>query len=229
MAPVNVRRVLHRGHGQFSRRSATGGAREKVEPNAIIDLGNGDSLQLEPARRVLRLYPGAGGTQVEVTLRISKAQDLAPGVAYRVSAQMYVEDIMRRQRMLCVLNAASLVTPLVQAGQVQMSGFVTDEQLRAVEQLRAGGDLWVNLKLSVASVERQADSVHPDKQGPQISLEDLAALRDGKPTELTWAQKGAGGGGGGGGPGGGKSKVAVWGPFDFTGTGGFGLQKNAGV
>ncbi|MGC4815126.1 hypothetical protein ACLQ29_31815 [Micromonospora sp. DT228] len=160
--------------------------------NAVIDLGNGDSLQLEPARRVLRLYPGAGGAQVEVTLRISKAQDLAPGVPYRVSAQMYVEDIMRRQRMLCVLNAASLVTPLVQAGQVQMSGFVTDEQLRAVEQLRAGGDLWVNLKLSVSSVERQADSVHPDKQGPQVSLEDVAALRDGKPTELTWLRKALG-------------------------------------
>ncbi|MEU4556527.1 hypothetical protein [Micromonospora violae] len=129
--------------------------------NAVIDLGNGDSLQLEPARRALSLYPGAGGAQIEVALRHSKAQDLAPGIAYRVSARMHVEDGQRRQRMLCALDAAHLVTPLMRAGDVRLSGFATDEQLRVVEQLRAGGDLWVNLKLSVLSLEWAADSAAP--------------------------------------------------------------------
>lgn len=141
--------------------------------NAVIDLGNGDLLQLEPARRAFHLYPGAGGAQVQVTLRISKAQDVAPGIAYRVSAQMYVEDSQRRQRMLCALDAAHLVTPLVRACDVQLSGFVTDEQLRVVEQLRAGGDLWVNLRLSLASVEWRADSEPP----LQITDEELEQLR----------------------------------------------------
>ncbi|MFI7283434.1 hypothetical protein ACIBOV_24545 [Micromonospora chersina] len=145
--------------------------------NATIDLGNGDFLQLEPARRAFHLYPGAGGAQVEVTLRISKAQDLAQGIAYRVSARMYVEDNSdRRQRMLCTLDGAHLVTPLVRAGEVQLSGFVTDEQLRIVEQLRAGGDLWVNLRLSLTSVEWRADS-EPPYQPPQISDQELEELR----------------------------------------------------
>lgn len=141
--------------------------------NAAIDLGNGDSLQLEPARRALSLYPGAGGAQVEVTLRISKTQDLVPGIAYRVSAQMYVEETTRRQRMLCALDAANHVTVLVRPGDVKLSGFVTDEQLRAVEQLRAGGDLWVNLKLSVLSLEWAADSKVPtsgEAPGPALVL-----------------------------------------------------------
>ncbi|NES14602.1 MULTISPECIES: hypothetical protein [Micromonospora] len=138
--------------------------------NAVIDLGNGDSLQMEPARRAFHLYPGAGGAQIEVTLRISKTHDLAPGIAYRVSARMYVEDNMRRQRMLCTLDAANLVTPLVRAGDVQLSGFVTDEQLRVVEQLRAGGDLWVNLKLSVSSVEWKADSEAADSDSAELML-----------------------------------------------------------
>ncbi|MET8088211.1 hypothetical protein [Micromonospora sp. NPDC005237] len=148
--------------------------------NAVIDLGNGDSLQLEPARRVLRLYPGASGAQVEVTLRISKAQDLLPGVAYRVSAQMYIEDTRRSQRMLCALNAANLVRPLVRAGDVQLSGFVTDEQLRAVEQLRAGGDLWVNLKLSVFSLEWPAE---PKALSSADSVQGRVVARSGS-TEL---------------------------------------------
>ncbi|MET8355221.1 MULTISPECIES: hypothetical protein [unclassified Micromonospora] len=134
--------------------------------NTVIDLGNGDSLQMEPARRALSLYPGAGGAQVEVALRISKAQDLAPGIAYRVSARMHVEDNQRRQRMLCALDTANLVTPLVQAGDVRLSGFATDEQLRAVEQLRAGGDLWVNLNLSVYSLE-QPGSKAPTSADPE--------------------------------------------------------------
>ncbi|MEU8333392.1 hypothetical protein [Micromonospora sp. NPDC048839] len=142
--------------------------------NAVIDLGNGDLLQLEPARRAFHLYPGAGGAQVEVTLRISKAHDLAPGIAYRVSARMYVEDSTRKQRMLCALDATNLVTPLVRAGDVQLSGFVTDEQLRVVEQLRAGGDLWVNLRLSLDSVEWREDSERP----PLISEEELEQLRE---------------------------------------------------
>ncbi|MFE9656997.1 hypothetical protein [Micromonospora sp. NPDC006431] len=129
--------------------------------NAVIDLGNGDSLQLEPARRALSLYPGVGGAQVEVTLRINKAQNLARGVAYRVSAWMHVEDHRRRQWMLCALDAANLVTPSVQASEVRLSGFATDEQLRVVEQLRAGGDLWVNLNLSVYSLERPMDFQAP--------------------------------------------------------------------
>ncbi|MGY3520160.1 hypothetical protein ACVMYR_28010 [Micromonospora sp. PTRAS2] len=145
--------------------------------NSVIDLGNGDSLQLEPARRALNLYPGAGGAQVEVMLRISKARDLVPGIAYRVSAQMYVEDNRRSQRMLCGLNAANLVTPLVQAGQVHISGFATDGQLRAVEQLRAGGDLWVSLKLSVLSLEWAGDS------------EPATAARQRPAAQLGWVLK----------------------------------------
>ncbi|MEV4825727.1 hypothetical protein [Micromonospora sp. NPDC049274] len=148
--------------------------------NAVIELGNGDSLQLEPARRALSLYAGAGGAKVEVTLRINKLQDLAPGIAYRVSAEMHVEDSRRSQRMLCALNAANLVTPLVQASQVQLSGFVTDEQLRAVEQLRAGGDLWVNLKLSVLSLE-WADDSEPITAARQRSAAQLGwVLKDGE-------------------------------------------------
>jgi hypothetical protein len=62
------------------------------------------------------------------------------------------------QRMLCALQAPNLVTPLVQQGDVQLVGFVTDKQLRVVEHLRQGGDLWVSLKLSVSSVELLSDS-----------------------------------------------------------------------
>lgn len=130
--------------------------------NTIIDLGNGDSLKLEPARRACCLYPGAGGAQVEVTLKVSKARDLVPGITYRVNARMFVERNRDRQRrMLCALGGAYPVTPLIQAGYVYLSGFVTDEQVRAVEQLRAGGDLWVNLALSVSSVEWHVESEPP--------------------------------------------------------------------
>ncbi|MEV4819961.1 hypothetical protein [Micromonospora tulbaghiae] len=148
--------------------------------NAVIDLGNGDSLQLEPARRALRLYPGAGGAQAELTLNISKVHDLVPGIAYQVNARVYVEDNTNRQqqRMLCDLHATNLVTPIVRAGTVQLSGFVTDEQVRVVEQLRGGGDLWLNLRLTTSSVEWQADSIPADQyQAPAISDEELEGLR----------------------------------------------------
>ncbi|MBM7086821.1 hypothetical protein [Micromonospora humidisoli] len=61
---------------------------------------------------------------------------------------MFVEDNINRQqqRMLCDLRATSLVTPIVRTGTVQLSGFITDEQMRVIEQLRGGEDLWLNLR-----------------------------------------------------------------------------------
>ncbi|MEV0611186.1 hypothetical protein AB0I61_33055 [Polymorphospora rubra] len=127
--------------------------------STTIDLGDNDYLQLEPARRALRLNPGVGGAQVELTLKISRARDLSPGVPYRVHALLFVGDGQSLgQRMLCALQAPHLVTPLVRQGDVQLVGFATDEQLRIVEQLRQGGDLWVNLRLSVSSVGLLSDS-----------------------------------------------------------------------
>lgn len=136
-----------------------------------IDLGNHGLLHLEPARRALNLYPGVGGAQVELTLKISRSRDLKDQVPYQVDALMYVSDSPSLGlRMLCQLHATHLVTPAVRQGEVRLVGFATDEQLRVIEQVRRGGDLWVTLRLSVSSAEWDSDSSppRPDRDGPLL-------------------------------------------------------------
>ncbi|MEU7981443.1 hypothetical protein AB0B63_23310 [Micromonospora sp. NPDC049081] len=94
---------------------------------------------------------------------------------------MFVEDnINRRQeRMLCDLRATNPITPTVRLSPVQLSGFITDEQIRVVGQLRGGEDLWLNLQLNTSSVEWPADSIpKPGATPPFISNVPVAALEE---------------------------------------------------
>jgi hypothetical protein len=100
------------------------------------------------------LMSGVGGAELELALKISRSEDRLMQLPYQLDARVYVGGgPSGSPRMLCHVRAPNLVAPTVRQGEVRLNGFVTDEQLRIVEHVRRGGDLWVTLRLSASSAE----------------------------------------------------------------------------
>ncbi len=119
-----------------------------------IDVGNNDRLDFEPARDVLRLTPGVSGAAIELQLKVGRAVEAATPNRYRIAAVLDLSRLSQQgRRRLCRLEAEHLVTPSMRPTGFSLTGFVSDEQLRAAEDLRRGGDLWFALTLDVWTVD----------------------------------------------------------------------------
>lgn len=114
-----------------------------------------ESLVFEPARQTLRLWPAVGGTQMELTLTIRRTTERKDAPPYQVSATMLVEqNPSRARRLLTQLVTGHLVNPVQVATEFRLTGFISVEQLRVVEELRSGADsISVVLQVSVACVD----------------------------------------------------------------------------
>lgn len=131
-----------------------------------IDLGAERRLELEPARQLLRLYPAAAGAQVEVIVRAVAAGQPSPD-RFVLAATLYASNSAQQgRRMLCRVQGRSHVMPTARGAEVHLTGMVSDDQLRAVEEMRAGGDLWLCLAFEVSG---QLD----DPPGPAIWSAEL--------------------------------------------------------
>jgi predicted pyridoxine 5'-phosphate oxidase superfamily flavin-nucleotide-binding protein len=114
-----------------------------------------ESLVFEPARRTLRLGPAIGGVQIELTLTVRRTAERKEAPPYQVSAAMLVaQNPSRDRRLLAPLAAGHLVNPVQVATEFRLTGFISVEQLRVVEELRSGADsIWVVLQVSVTCVD----------------------------------------------------------------------------
>jgi hypothetical protein len=121
-----------------------------------IDVGNNDRLDFEAARDALRLTPAVGGTTIELNLKVGRAVDSATPSRYRIAAVLDISRLSQQgRRRLCRLEARYLVTPSVRPTPFSLTGFASDEQLRAAENVRRGGDLWFALALDVWTVDAE--------------------------------------------------------------------------
>ncbi|BCB73629.1 hypothetical protein GCM10022251_65580 [Phytohabitans flavus] len=136
---------------------------------AWIDFSDKSRLQVDADRHPLQLSPGIGGAQIELSLttfRLSPVlvdeaaamadQRVAPAEErLRVSAALYVSvrNPQQDRRFLCTMESDHLATAVSQPGSIRMRGFVSDHQLRVVEELCAGKRLWLILLLRVLQVE----------------------------------------------------------------------------
>jgi hypothetical protein len=117
-----------------------------------IDLGDGRRLELEPARHVVRMVPAVAGAQLELTVRAVAAGPSNPEPVL-LAATVYASDSLQQgRRMLCRVRARYHVAPTARGAEVQLIGQIGDEQLRTVEEMRAGGQLWLCLAVEASGV-----------------------------------------------------------------------------
>jgi hypothetical protein len=111
----------------------------------------------------------------------------SPNSRYCIAAELDVSCLSHQgRRRLCRLQAGHVITPTVLPTSFSLHGFVSDEQLRMVEELRAGGELWFNLTLDVWTVDDPAGltgyvgymdfSVTAGEWGTQLERVDRASL-----------------------------------------------------
>ncbi|WP_435586218.1 hypothetical protein [Micromonospora aurantiaca (nom. illeg.)] len=133
---------------------------------ASIQLSNGDRLEIDAYREALRMTPAIGGARIELGLTVARvpvqpianpSPNVVPGAEqrHRVTAALYVSTRLPQQdrRYLCQLEAEHLVTAVERSTKFRVRGFIPDQQLRVLEELRAGKGLWLILALNVSLVE----------------------------------------------------------------------------
>ena len=124
--------------------------------SATIDISNGDGpdlITIQPARHALRLVPAVGGVQMELSLSVGRNGEPKDPRPLLIAATMRVSRTPNHDsRALCKVEAEHLITPVQQAGEHTLTGFISDAQLRAVEQMRAAGALRITLALTLTWV-----------------------------------------------------------------------------
>ncbi|MFJ6167262.1 hypothetical protein ACIQH6_19230 [Micromonospora orduensis] len=133
-----------------------------------ITLSDQSVLHIDARRHALRLSPGIGGAQIDLGLTVYRqarppAADLPRSEDWpvmpiherlRLSATLYVStrNAQQDRRYLCRVDGEHLVTAILQQGSFQMRGFISDHQLRVIEEQRAGKRIWLILALEALQV-----------------------------------------------------------------------------
>lgn len=137
--------------------------------SAFIDFGNQDTLRFEEVARPLRLWPAVGGAHLNLEVRVSTGADRSPAIPYQVSALMRVgPGYQMNTRPLCQLAVSSTIQPGRDGTTCTFTGFVSDAQLRAVEELRGGADdLWIALNITATRIDELPHRAQPVTQAPE--------------------------------------------------------------
>jgi hypothetical protein len=112
-------------------------------------------LNIEPRREVLRLSPAVAGARLslEFVVGTSVPNPTVSAGTFHFAAELSVSRIRsQNERFVCHLVAKHHVTPTPQGAHLTMAGFIGNDQLRAIEELRSGNDLVLHLELTATTV-----------------------------------------------------------------------------
>jgi hypothetical protein len=126
-----------------------------VAAMASIEFGEGHRLELEQVSDWLEMVPAVAGAQLQLRLRaVYAVEPPTPARTYRIAATVDVSRFAQHnRRRLCRLEDAYTVTPTIRGAEIRLSGHVSTEQLRVVDEIRAGADaFWMNLTFDVSNV-----------------------------------------------------------------------------
>jgi hypothetical protein len=119
-----------------------------------LSFGNNDVLLVEQAARTLLLHPAVAGAQVTVWIQVSVQEGSPLNIPHELAATMSASrGISQASQRLCTLAADSLAQPGLKGQAVQMSGYISDSQLLAVDTLRGGGDVELHLQVTASRVD----------------------------------------------------------------------------
>jgi len=118
---------------------------------AVVEVGNSERINIEQRRDLLRLWPAAAGARIELQLTVATVvpQPTISAGAFQITADLHVSRFRNRdERLVCQLTARHTVTPAPQGAHLTLTGFISLDQLRVIEEIRAGNDLVLHLDLA---------------------------------------------------------------------------------
>lgn len=116
---------------------------------------DGCRLDIEPAGEWLDMAPAVAGAELQLQFKaILATEPSTPAGNYRIAANVDISRGMQQgRRRLCRLEDGYTVTPTMRGAEVRLVGHLGDEQLRVVDELRAGADaFWMYLNFDVSTV-----------------------------------------------------------------------------
>jgi hypothetical protein len=119
-----------------------------------LSMPDGSSLQLDEAPGFLSLEPALDGARVTVRLTAWTANPPAGQTAAMMTADLLIGGpggTAHRPR-LASLSADALVYNHGTPTQITLSGHISAAALREAEEVRAGGDLWLDLRLKAVTL-----------------------------------------------------------------------------
>ncbi|MFI7430712.1 hypothetical protein ACIBPB_27330 [Micromonospora sp. NPDC049836] len=136
-----------------------------------IELGNDDRLYVQAVQHMLRLYPGVGGAHISLRFEVSRQSDAPTASPFKVSALLYLCGTSGQdQKLLGALEVEQPVSPQVRSSQLELVGFVSDEQLRVIEELRRGDDVHLYANVTVTSVVGDPPILHVKSGGGRFHI-----------------------------------------------------------
>jgi hypothetical protein len=108
-------------------------------------------LAFSEPRHPICFRPGAGGAKVELRLNVRRTTVNPDSRTYQVAGWLSAGSRTNRVA-VCPLAAHSILNPSHADTQMCLVGFVGYDQLRVLEELRAGGDLEVSIDLEVSCI-----------------------------------------------------------------------------
>jgi hypothetical protein len=147
----------------------------------VVEVGDNERLTVEPRRNLLRLWPAVAGARIELQFSVATVVP-TPTVSvapFHFTADLYASRVMHQyERMVCQLTAEHLVTPTANGAQLTLTGFISHEQLREIEDLRRGEHLQLHLVLAASTTINGTPRRHRGDEHVDISSGEWATELD---------------------------------------------------
>ena len=108
-------------------------------------------LAFGETRRPVHFHPAAGGVKVELRLNVRRTSTNPDSRTFQIGGWLSAGSRTNRVA-VCPLTAANVINPTHIDTQMQMVGFVSYDQLRVLEELRAAGDMEVSIEFEVICI-----------------------------------------------------------------------------
>jgi hypothetical protein len=108
-------------------------------------------LAFSETRRPIYFYPAAGGAKIELRLNVRRTSVNPDSRTFLIAG--WLSAGARNSRVaVCPLTVDNILNPTHIDTQMRMVGFVSHDQLRVLEEIRAGGDMEVSIDLEVSCI-----------------------------------------------------------------------------
>lgn len=132
-----------------------------------VTVGNNESVAFKLERDGLRLYAASAGARIELQFNVSTTAP-TPTVSngpFHITADLYAgRNTNEGGRMVGQLVARNQVAPTANGGHVTLAGYINAEQLREIEERRAGGTLVLKLDYSLFGITADGMQRHTGQE-----------------------------------------------------------------
>ncbi len=108
----------------------------------------GHGLAFSETRRPILFYPAAGGAKIVLRLNVRRTATDPDSRTFRIAGWLSAGSRHHRVA-VCPLTVENIVNPSHVDAPMEMTGFMSHDQLRVLEELRDGGDMEISMDFEI--------------------------------------------------------------------------------